>query len=94
MARVVPIEVVVTLNTRTHDDDDAALAVVLDQWLREWQADPDSFAALEEEFTANQAPGRKDYSYGASCVRTVRRIQQELAQTAIDDVSEELFDEC
>jgi hypothetical protein len=54
------------------------MEAVFDEWLRQWQHDPEAFAALEDEFTEAQGPSRKNESYGVCCARTFRRIGLEL----------------
>jgi hypothetical protein len=92
----VPVKVVISYTPATEKEAifDNVLALVFDEWLRQWQADPDAFSAIEEEFTATQAPGRND-TYGASCARTFRRLQRELISARFEDEGYEVIhDEC
>ena len=55
--------------------EDDKTAVVFNEWLRQYQADPDGFSKTDHEA---QVLVGESHDYGQRCVRTMQRIRVEL----------------
>jgi len=63
--------------TKTEDEVDEDLAAAFNEWARQYREEPEKFLSHEE---TDAQPLDGDDSYGAQCVRTIRRIEKELGQ--------------